>query len=877
MNKKLLFAAMSLAALTACTDNDFESQKVAEEVSPVQFEVINNVMTRASWNTDADKVVWSANDGDLFTLYHGAAAPAATDYELTGYQNATYKASAAEGSPATLTTPSMILPGYAIMVWPVDTTFRATDPAAKLTVKIPAEQPADVENQIPYVSDLINIGNYAKWDESTAATTLATTYNVAGKDRKYPVYMRAMASQLNLKAEYDGTDDIEALYEGKPGVAAGEGIAPITVSSMELFTKAGGADLFTTEIPLKFTAAVVGTDDVRWNAAVPENKWSHVTGFDITNIAATAKTGNLTTECLVPGNKGGKFLILPQANITGGVDDAGIVVNTYYGKVVIQDPTVAGTETKYNATEYKDAWYRYVGTRVAAATTEENASATTAEPAGSDNAGKYKTIAISPALGMQQTINYMSTYVRNSATSIVNTEPIGVALTRYVKVYLNHLDMSGLHVKSDKQLRDVVRVWKALGLDKVTVYLDDDTEGEADFHISQKTIEVINSLNTDVDADNEPDFKVMPCQLAAPHKCNKIVITGGGDVQDIAFIAPNGTFLADVELNAGETWKWNSTATRTGIVKVPAAGVNKIINKGTLVNAANATLKTTENNGTQNNILLQNDGTWTISGGELNVQFDVTNNGTVTIAAGAEYRQAKGSANTTFINEATAVPSRFTLAAAHDDAKIGKVHNSGVFATLAATGSEINNYGEIYHDAKAAKTYITNNQSTTVNFATAFTDPGNKMGMIILPYDNKDEDNISVKATLTQGFVAVAINAGNAPSDGILSATTVGERVNYIKIDGGIHTVADMPATQIKYVEFNSGTTEIDWAVTTAQTYDGMMVLSPVNVKLGTTITVSKATYLGANMYVGGTFNKGNWSGYFGDTSANEATKYITF
>ena len=41
MNKKLLFAAMSLAAFTACTDNDFESQKVAEKASAIQFEVLN--------------------------------------------------------------------------------------------------------------------------------------------------------------------------------------------------------------------------------------------------------------------------------------------------------------------------------------------------------------------------------------------------------------------------------------------------------------------------------------------------------------------------------------------------------------------------------------------------------------------------------------------------------------------------------------------------------------------------------------------------------------------------------------------------------------------------------------------------------------------
>ena len=42
---------MSLAALTACTDNDFESQKVAQqEATPVISEVINNndAFTRAS-------------------------------------------------------------------------------------------------------------------------------------------------------------------------------------------------------------------------------------------------------------------------------------------------------------------------------------------------------------------------------------------------------------------------------------------------------------------------------------------------------------------------------------------------------------------------------------------------------------------------------------------------------------------------------------------------------------------------------------------------------------------------------------------------------------------------------------------------------------
>ena len=71
MNKKLLFGLMSLAALAACTNDDFESQGVvAEQTSPIEFEVINNNATmRASMN--GNSIVWSANDGDLFTLYHG--------------------------------------------------------------------------------------------------------------------------------------------------------------------------------------------------------------------------------------------------------------------------------------------------------------------------------------------------------------------------------------------------------------------------------------------------------------------------------------------------------------------------------------------------------------------------------------------------------------------------------------------------------------------------------------------------------------------------------------------------------------------------------------------------------------------------------------
>jgi len=883
---------MSLAALTACTNDDFESkQQLAEEASPIQFEVINNAFTRASM--DGNTVVWSATDGDRFTLYHGAGAPADGANLAAPYENATYKAAATDGSTATLSTPSMIKAGSAIMVWPVDTTFRATIPANTLTIKIPADQKADVENYLPYVSDLINIAPY----------TATGAYNTAGLKREYPVYMRPMASQLNLKTDYNGSDaTIAQLYEGgSDGLTGEDAVKPIEVQSMELLTTTGGgAEDFTTEIPLKFKVKTA-TDNTRWNTAVSNNAWSHVTQFDVTNIAAGGQTDVLTTECLTAENKGGKFLILPQAAIAGGLDDAGVVVNTIYGKVVIANPGGGNPhDTKYGALEYQNAWYRYLpaAQKLALPTTEENASAAT--PTTSDDPtinGLYKTVAKDLSLGMQQTINYMSTYVRNSATSVVNTEPIGVALSRYVVVNLGHLDMSDLHIKNDKQLRDAARVWKKMGLTPVTVYLDGkdlDADGVSDFVITQKTIEVINTLNA-----GGLGFKVKPCRKAG-EICDRIVITGSDykqDVQNIAFIAANeDTYQADVVFaNEGtaKPWKWNGT------VRVTDAGVNQIINEGTMENAATATLKTGEN-GTpmvQNNIPFVNDGTWNINAPAiLNVQFNVTNNGIVNIANKAQYRQDGQAFNTIFVNEADGLPERFG-----GTNEFGVVNNSGVFATVAPTGkkAEIDNFGLIEHADKDAKTYVTNNQTMMANgytadadFATPFNATGAKasfvkMGRINLDYSNKDEDNVSISNAapgMQQGFVSVTVSSDPNPgtaNSGVLNNNVVGTYVNYIIVKGGVNTVTNL-AAKIQYVEFDTNK-EIAWNVTTATPLKGLIVLSDINIKQGTEVNVTEAAYLGADMYVGGEINNGtpgtmpNWNGYYGPTAGNFATKFITY
>ena len=873
MNKKLLFGLMSLAALAACTNDDFETQGVAEQASPIQFEVINNDATmRASM--DGNKISWSATDGDLFTLYHGGAG-------ITGYENATYKATASDGAPATLTTPSMIKQGLAVMVWPVDTTFRinADD---NLSIEIPADQKKDIENYIPYMSDQVTIAAYADYDAAPA-----NAYNKAGKDRQYPVFMRPMASQLTIKADYGET------YQTIQDLVESDGIKPIKLTSVELLTRNGGATEFTTNLDVKWTAASA-TITAQW-ADVENNAWTAVTDFDLTAI--NAHSDILTTECLT-GNESCKFLILPQADIAtgGGVLDGAMVVNTIYGKVVIGDPTVyaaAPNKSYYTAEEYGKAWYRYIsqasknaGVTAHGALNGYDEDETVAATAGSD--GKYKTTS-SIANGLKQTINVFSTY-KHQSDGVVKGEPEGVSATRYVNVNLSYLDMSGLHIEDDEQLHDVAVVWDALDIPDVTVYLDGDANGE--FEISQATIAKINTINATAAAAGK-SFKVKPCNTAG-EVCTEIVIKDGGVVPNLGFIvqgdAPN---TADVVLKAGQTWSWTATDVTIATVDKKAikvgTGVKSIINEGTFeASTTTATIATCNAAAAAwTNVPFENakGATWNVNAGDLTVQFDVTNYGTVKIASGAEYHQdiALGAA-TTFTNEAEDLPTRF----GGDDAEIGKVENKGVFAVTGTTATKgiINNYGLIEHADNAAKTYITTNELAGTTFATPFSAvaPLKKIGRINLPYSNKDEDNISVSSALNSGFVSVTVTSSDAPATKKLNLTAVGDKVNYVIIKGGIDTVTEM-TNAIEYIEFDDeNDTEIAWQAGTSATpvtatYEGLIVLSPVNIKLYTNVIVNQATYLGAKMYVGGTFTNGAavWAGYYGDTTANESSKYITY
>ena len=159
-------------------------------------------------------------------------------------------------------------------------------------------------------------------------------------------------------------------------------------------------------------------------------------------------------------------------------------------------------------------------------------------------------------------------------------------------------------------------------------------------------------------------------------------------------------------------------------------------------------------------------------------------------------------------------------------------------------------------------------------FGAGFNPATNRIGRINLPWGNKMEDNISVNSALDEGFISVTVDG---EVTGALDATAVGEKVNYVIVKSGITGIAALNTTNIDYLEINmTDKSEIAWNVANAE-FTGLIVLSKVNIKQGTTITVTGSTFLGATMYVGGEFNNASWNGYFGDTETAVATKYVTY
>lgn len=672
MKDKFLFAAFAALAMTACTSEEDMQVNPTAQTSPIQFTVsMDDTQTRADWGSDDNKytLLWTA--GDQMSLFHGMNLNSygAVDAEtsLKGAENAIYKAAAGSSeSGLTFTTQSMVKRGDAIMVYPCDTTFDYK--GEKLYVKIPTVQnSANILGKVPFISEGLIIKDFEEGN---------MVDGTAGYARNYNIKLKQIATLYTLGINYSGDEYniIEALSN------AGE-IAPILTQKVTL----NSTSKFNTELEVKVkNRATKGN----WEEVDEQNIWVNESYVDAEKPSKTSESLSYVYD-EETSEKSAEFMILPLKSDFAGKATDNIVVDTYYGQVVVNGNTEGVMLDREGNIIEGDA---------------------EGEPVIKDGS-------IEAAYNIMGTVSNAS---KKDQSSTFYGEKVGAHLTQYVAVDLQNLDMSKVHIKSDEQLHDILTVYKALGFTKdVNLTIDGDVKGR--FTLSMDNVRTLQS------AWYYGKVKLLPC-TSTGEKCTTIVLTAGEgktseDVPSIDFLATSSNNI-DIALAATDTWTWNNTNH-----VLFSAKVNNLINEGTF-NLDNGDVIANSHSAKKTKMV--NNGTINVTG-LVKQQMEMTNNGTITIAEGGEYRAD----NTTITNEAASATV------------MGEIYNSGIFAT--SNNGIINNYGLIKNMVGGVNnmTYITTNQTTSVSFASRWS-PDNKYGTIEL---KNADDNISVSNATNVGFI----------------------------------------------------------------------------------------------------------------------------
>lgn len=324
MKGKLYAAALAAIALAACSqEEELTSVNQGSSVSPIAFNVTfgeePGAGTRAEFGGENDyTLMWTAKDKDRMSLFHGMADPSGNidskDVAITGVQNAVYEAQSGEGVEGALrfTTQSMVQPGYAVMVYPVDTVFNYTNEGG-VYIRIPENQTEASWKQVPFMSEGLCIATYdgGKGDG-------------AGYGKDYEIGMKQVGTLFTLKTVWANDDKVEALAD------AGE-IDPINVTSVALNRP---TDKFNTKVQVMMNKQTPHyADDVEGRDA-----WQYVTVVDYKDakVGDSDKAKALTTEA-VTGLETSEFVLLPQESETTAANDAEVKIYTRYGSVTIDN------------------------------------------------------------------------------------------------------------------------------------------------------------------------------------------------------------------------------------------------------------------------------------------------------------------------------------------------------------------------------------------------------------------------------------------------------------------------------------------------------------------------------------------------------------
>ena len=840
--KKILYSALALPLLFACSSEDFDNQAINNDpfagIEKVDATfTMDESTTRFDGNGEGVEPAWKAQEGDLWGFaWLGDGTIIKPDDVTNGgkaFQNHNLIQTNGIFTPQT-----SIYVGSYYLYRPYDGT--TVSPQA-INFKSLEEQPF-VEG---YASTTQAWKNLAKtainiadcWTNVTADGHVVEgkTWDKAGREQSYKLYPAMFSNQTLLDLTYVNNNPKFAAAKEITGAtditftcAKGEavGAAVIYDATVQL---AGAAKSFT------YAPKESPNDAAHHNGEYWADKDGAVDGgvtgddgFTFTPGAITLTPAN-AEEGLSTGTEGNEakfwFNSLPVSTGDGELTtDVVTTFTTSYGNVTVNSTVgeCAYEFAKYDNDATGKEWIKLAG-----------ADSKTVTPKTWNLAGDHNTF-------VNQYGNHKGKFKFDVDFATGN--------------------LATLHIKSDDHLQTVLKYYIASGK-TAPVELSLDKNSSNTFALSKISIALLQTINK-----TSTKVTIKPCTTEG-HTPTGIIITQAGqkgtaleDATDVPSLEKVFAAATSVQLSGGYNWTWKSDE----VIKM--GNVNSI----TLL-PGDASGKGGKLNVTSTNVAMSGDAavTLTISrGAEMNitkvttVKNALTNKGTINVNVGAELR-AYGVAIT---NEASALGVS------------GTINNSGVVGVSAGVaGGSFNNYGVIDMKSEDAITLLTTN-ATSANAFGAEWSATNKMGTVILPNGNPTA-LVSVSNATSEGFIKYNWT-------GATYATPAGNvKYNTIVVSGDITFTAE--EEEIKYIEFDGTRTQ----VVNPEGANKLPQLKGVIVNAGKSIIIEMTNILnptlgaylgsGATVYKGGIFQKngadyapGAVTNYLGEWNTNQIVEY---
>lgn len=535
--------------------------------------------------------------------------------------------------------------------------------------------------------------------------------NTAGYGRKYDVILRPAASLFGMTLAPTQSIDFAAL-----------GVADIKFTKVEIGNNS--VDLFPTE-----ATVTPSTEDS--NLPTADSKFAHFTSQ--ADVTVSAQSASISTTDIKDNIA--YFSLLPMEAETA--DDAvNITVSTTYGSVKVANDAAAGMDAE--------------------GPLQNNAK----------DAGK----------NLKE--NLASVFTRTWAAtpgSKFGEEKQGRVIRRTLSLDLSTLDMRGTVVTTSEQLINLLKVYKALGIDTNVSYTVVNlilNGANNEFNLSGAALDALKLYNAngkvklDVVTNNQKIVLVDAGATLAKLKESSVNFVNGSNVDE----------AVDVVLGAGVDWELDQEYTNTKVQKIISRGNLTYTNADAGTNAPAYELEVEG----------------TMSFGSNSVRL-----GAFTAQATSQITVATGK-TVTFDKAATllgTIDNNGILSANATVTNKGYIDNKYEVSVLKGSAGVLTNIGNIYNDGSLAVTFITNNAA----------DDDSNIGRIKLTTRN---DNVSVKTVGKQGYITYTLNTKDA-NDAYTYAAESGDVFNWLTIETkGVAAKVNLSAN-VTYLEIKGNAADV--------------------------------------------------------------------